>query len=165
MNHLWENIADCLRAEISEYGALLHLFERQQQCLFSRQADAVLQLSADIETQVARLHECRHRREQASVEFARAHGHPVSATLRSMLPSAPAAARPLLEALISEVNRLIHRTRRITRHNHALLARAVETHHDFLRALRPDAFTTTYAPDGRASTRSARSSSTLQAAG
>ncbi len=165
MNHLWQNIADSLRTEIAEYGGLLHLFERQQQGLFGREADVVLQLSAEIEGQVARLHECRTHREQAVVEFARAHGHPVTATLRSMLPSVAAEARPLIEALISEVNRLIHRTRRITRHNHALLARAVETHQEFLRVLRPDAFSSTYAANGRMSTGAIRPTPALQVAG
>jgi flagellar biosynthesis/type III secretory pathway chaperone len=165
MNHLWKNIAECLRAEIAEYGGLLHLFEQQQRCLFGREADAVLRLSAEIEAQVARLHDCRTHREQATVDFGSAHGHPTGATLRSMLGSVDAQARPLLEALIKEVNHLIHRTRRITRHNHALLARAVETHQEFLRALRPDAFTTTYAANGRVSATVVRPTSALQAAG
>ncbi len=165
MNHLWKNIAECLRTEIAEYGGLLRLFEQQQQHLFGREADAVLRLSAAIEAQVARLHDCRMHREQAVVDFAGVHGHPAGATLRSMLPSVDAEARPLLEALINEVNHLIHRTRRVTRHNHALLARAVETHQEFLRVLRPEAFTTTYAANGRMSGAAVRASSALQAAG
>jgi hypothetical protein len=164
MNHLWKNIADCLRAEVAEYGGLLHLFEQQQRCLFGREADGVLKLSTEIEAQVARLHDCRTHREQAVVDFAAAHGHPAGATLRSMLASVEAEARPLIEALIDEVNRLIHRTRRITRHNHALLARAVETHQEFLRVLRPEAFTSTYAANGRMGG-AVRITPSLQAAG
>lgn len=165
MKHLWKTIADCLRTEIAEYGGLLQLFEQQQRHLFSREAAAVLRLSAEIEAQVARLHDCRTHREQATVDFARAHGHPAGATLRSMLASVDADARPLVEALIGEVNRLIHRTRRITRHNHALLARAVETHQEFLRALRPEAFTTTYAADGRMNGAAVRPAPALRVAG
>jgi flagellar biosynthesis/type III secretory pathway chaperone len=164
MTLLWQNIADCLRAELSEYGSLLQLFEQQQQLLFSRNADGVLRLSGEIEAQVNRLHDCRARREQAAMEFAVSHGHPPGATLRSMLPSVPADARPLVEALINEVNHLIHRTRRITRHNHALLARAVETHQEFLRIVRPDAFTHTYAANGRMSP-ALRAGPVLQTAG
>ncbi|MBL9216769.1 MAG: flagellar protein FlgN [Opitutaceae bacterium] len=165
MSLVWQNLADALRAEIAEYGALLHLFSEQQRLLFARDADGVLRLSTEIEGQVAALHDCRHRREQAGVAYARAHGHPAGATLRSLLPSIDAEARPLLEALITEVNRLVHRTRRITRHNQALLARAVETHQELLRILRPGAFSPTYAPNGRVAAAGPRPASSLQAAG
>lgn len=164
MNVLWNNIADSLRAELAEYGSLLQLFEQQQFHLFGRDPDAVLRLSGEIEAQVARLHDCRARREQVSMEFAQAHGHPPGATLRSMLPSIASDARPLIEALINEVNHLIHRTRRITRHNHALLARAVQTHQEFLRVVRPDAFNHTYAANGRMSG-AVRTGPVLQTAG
>jgi flagellar biosynthesis/type III secretory pathway chaperone len=80
------------------------------------------------------------------------------------LPSVEPEARPLVEALIDEVNHLIHRARRITRHNHALLARVVETHQEFLRVLRPEAFATTYAANGRMSG-AVRTPPALQAAG
>ena len=102
MNVLWNNIADSLRAELAEYGSLLQLFEQQQAHLFGRDPDAVLRLSGEIEAQVARLHDCRARREQVSMEFAQAHGHPPGATLRSMLPSIASDARPLIEALINQ---------------------------------------------------------------
>lgn len=165
MSQLWKSIADALRAEVAEYGGLLHLFNEQQRLLFARDPDAVLRLSLEIEAQVARLHDCRMHREQVVVDFARLHGHPASATLRSMLPSITEEARPLVEALIGEVNRLIHRTRRVTRHNHALLARAVETHQELLRVMRPEAFTSTYAADGRKSPARMRPAPALQAAG
>ena len=165
MNHLWKNIADCLRTEIAEFGGLLQLFEEQQRSLFARNADAVLRLSAEIERQAARLHDCRRQREAAATAFAAAHGHPAGATLRAMLPSVDAAARPLLEALITEINHLIYRTRRATRHNHALLASTVRTHQELLQQLRPDAFNQTYAANGRMSLTGPRTQAALQVAG
>jgi flagellar biosynthesis/type III secretory pathway chaperone len=71
----------------------------------------------------------------------------------------------LLEALISEVNLLLHRVRRTSRHNHTLLSRAVEIHQDTLQHLRPQSFTKTYSPAGRLAVATARPPSTLRAAG
>ena len=73
------------------------------------------------------------------------------------------AVQPLLEALINELNVLIHRVRRMNRHNHALLARAVSSHREILQALRPEAFTQTYAANGRVA--AGLSAATLKSAG
>lgn len=161
----WQSIADCLRTELAEYGALLALFEEQQKHLFERAATEVLRLATAIEQQAHVLHHCRSHREQEVARFARAHAQPSNATLRSLLPYCEAAARPLIQALIDEVNHLLHRVRRVSRHNHTLLARTVELHQETLRQARPDAFTQTYAPNGRMTLGSVQAPSALQAAG
>jgi flagellar biosynthesis/type III secretory pathway chaperone len=166
MNPAWNSIAECLRSEIAEYGGLLSLFEQQQARLFARDPDSVLRLSSEIEAQLRLLHEQRRNREALVASLATSHGQPATATLRSLLPHFTPAVRPLLEALIDEVNVLIHRVRRVSRHNHLLLARTVEQQQVLLRQLRPDAFTQTYAPNGRVSlTSNARPPASLQAAG
>ena len=165
MNEPWITITECLRRELSEYGCLLRLFEDQQNSLFSRDATNVLRLSAEIEQQVRFLHESRRSREEAVATFAVSHGEPVNATLRSLIPLFAAEVRPLLEALIGEVNVLIHRVRRVSRHNHTLLARTVDNHQQLLRALQPDSFMQTYAPDGRSALTTTRRTPALQAAG
>jgi flagellar biosynthesis/type III secretory pathway chaperone len=166
MNEAWPIIADSLRTEIAGFGGLLNLFERQQQSLFARDTEAVLHLSGEIEAHTRVMADHRANREQIVAAFALAHQQPATATLRSLLSYIPADARPLLEALIDEVNVLIHRVRRLTRQNHSLLARTVETHQEILRTLRPDAFLHTYSPSGRKSlTSNARAAGTLQAAG
>jgi flagellar biosynthesis/type III secretory pathway chaperone len=166
MNEPWTIIAEALRTEIAGFGGLLNLFEQQQQRLFARDTDGVLRLSTEIEAHTHQMHLDRTRREQVVAEFALTQQQPAAATLRSLLHFLPAAVRPLLEALIADVNRLIHRVRRLTRQNHLLLARAVESHQDLLRALRPDAFQQTYSAAGRKSIVSnARPVGALQAAG
>jgi len=166
MNPAWNSIAECLRSEIAGYGGMIHLFEEQQQQLFARDPDAVLRLSNEIESQVRLLHEQRRNREALVSAFATAHGQSASSTLRSLLNFFPAEVRPLLEALLSEVNVLIHRVRRVSRHNQILLARTIEQHQQILRQLRPDAFTQTYAANGRVSlTSNARPPASLQVAG
>ena len=161
----WEFIAECLRQELADYGGLLHLFEQQQRSLFDRDPDAVLQFAAEIEHQAIALGDSRARREQAVASFALANGRAASSTLRSLLPLIESEARPLLEALINEVNALLHRVRRTSRHNHMLLSRAVEVHQETLSQLRPQAFTKTYSPAGRLSVAATRPPSTLRVAG
>ena len=165
MSTPWEEIADCLRAELADYGGLLHLFEEQQRSLFERNASVVLELSTAIEDQARELATNRSLRERIVAEFAVAQGLPSTTTLRALLPWIEADARPLLEALIDEVNRLLHRVRRASRHNHTLLASAVQVHQETLQQLRPQAFTRTYAPSGRMAVTAASTSSTLRAAG
>jgi len=147
----WQKIAESLRAELAEYGALLALFEDQQKFIFAHSAVEVLRLAAAIEQQARAVHDIRRFREGVVASFATGHGQSATATLRSLLPQVESAARPLLEALIGEVNHLLHRVRRVSRHNHTLLARTVELHQETLRLARPDAFTQTYAPNGRVS--------------
>ena len=161
----WEFIADCLRQELADYGGLLHLFEAQQRSLFERDPEAVLHLGLEIETQARALSECRLRRERAVAAFAAAHGRPATTSLRALLPEIVPDARPLIEALINEVNALLHRVRRTSRHNHTLLSRAVEVHQETLQQLRPHAFTRTYSPGGHLSVATTDLTSSLRAAG
>ncbi|MEO6994132.1 MAG: flagellar protein FlgN [Lacunisphaera sp.] len=165
LNPTWQNIAESLRNELAEYGGLLALFAEQQKCLFSREATAVLHLSGSIEQQVRTLEQCRRLRESMVADFAAIHAQPPSATLRSLLPLIDPVARPLIEALIGEINHLLHRVRRTSRHNHTLLARAVEVHQDTLQQLRPQAFTKTYSQAGRLSIAAGASASTIHIAG
>ncbi len=164
MNSDWIQIAEALRYEIAEYGGLLNRFEQQQQALFARDADGVLSFSASIEEHVRAMNDSRSRREDLVAQFAVTHGLAPRTTLRALLPLFAAEVRPLIEALINEVNVLIHRIRRISRHNHTLLSRAVETHQQALRILMPDRFNQTYSPKGRSNFGATRASA-LQVAG
>ncbi len=161
----WEYIADCLRGELADYGGLLHLFEAQQTALFDRDASVVLQLANEIENHSHALAQSRAAREQAVAAFAVENDQPATSSLRSLLPFIESDARPLLEALINEVNGLLHRVRRTSRHNHSLLTRTVETHQETLSLLRPNSFTKTYSPGGRVSVATAHSATTLRVAG
>lgn len=161
----WEFIAECLRQELAEYGGLLNLFEEQQRSLFERNVEAVVRLGTEIELQAGNLQRHRELREDAVSKFAERHGRPSDATLRSLLPLIDPSARPLLEALIDEVNHLLHRVRRTSRHNHTLISRAVEVHQEMLQHMRPQSFTKTYSPAGRLAMATAEASSTLRVAG
>lgn len=165
MKSNWETIADCLRLELADCGGLLHLFEQQQRALFNRDAAVVLGEVAAIGEQVRTLANRRVRREETVAAFAVAHGRSATSTLRSLLPLVEADARPLLEALVGEVNRLIYRVRQASRQNHLLLARTVEINQETLQLLRPEAFSKTYSPAGRVSLAVGPAVSTLCTAG
>ncbi len=165
MSTNWEFIAECLRTELADYGGLLHLFQAQQSSLFGREPEAVLRFASEIEAQARVAADSRERRAQAVASFAQQAGRPANATLRSLLPLVEPDARPLIEALIAEVNLLLHRVRRACRHNHTLLSRAVEMHQETMHHLRPNAFQKTYSPAGRLAVANAHPATTLRAAG
>ena len=155
-------LADLLRAELADYGGLLALFERQQAALLRRDASAVAELSLAIERLAEECAAHRSAREAHLSALAVSRGLPADSTLRRLLEFFPADERPLLAALIDEINRLLHVVRRRSRQNHAILTRAVELQRELLATVRPDAFPRTYAPGGRLGPTSAP---TLQATG
>jgi flagellar biosynthesis/type III secretory pathway chaperone len=167
MNNAWELIAHSLRDELQEYGGLLGLFEEQQGALFRRDASGVLASVSAIEEQARAAGEKRKRREQLVQDFALSIGRPADSTLRSLLDGFPPEVRPMLEALVDEVNRLVHRARRGVRQNTLLLQRAIDLHQETLRSLRPESFTKTYSPRGQVSLANTAPNvpSTLQAVG
>jgi flagellar biosynthesis/type III secretory pathway chaperone len=147
----WEILVENLRAELQAYGGLLQLFAEQQDNLLRGDPDAVLSYAHEIEAQVRITAELRDRRENAVRHFAASRDQPANATLRQLLPWFSEDVRPLLSALIDEINHLIRRVRNGVRRNHQMLHRAVEVHQDTLRALRPAAFAKTYSPHGQVS--------------
>jgi flagellar biosynthesis/type III secretory pathway chaperone len=159
----WQTITETLRNELQEYGALLGLFADQQANLLRRDATAVLDLANAIEAQVETMQSCREQREQATLIFAGENGQSSSASLRQLLKFFPAEVQPLLQALIDEINHLIHRIRRGARQNQILLSRTVEAHDEALRALRPDLYPKTYSRRGAVGGNT--TAHTLQAAG
>ena len=161
----WEMIADYLRDELAGYGGLLHFFETQQRAIFDRDVNTVLQLVGEIDRHGVILTEARTRREESVAAFATENNRPSNSSLRSLFPCVEANARPLLEALINEINALILRVRRMSRHNHALLLRTVEVHQETLSRIRPQAFNRTYSARGRVSVGTACATGSLQIAG
>jgi hypothetical protein len=135
----WEMIVQCLRAELADYGGLLNLFEEQRRRSGGRDSETVLDLATRIEAQARLVAQSRARREQAVAAFAGEKGRPAGVPLRAMLSLIEPDARPLLKALITEVNILLHRVRRASRRAHTLLSRAAQVHLETLQHLRSHA--------------------------
>jgi flagellar biosynthesis/type III secretory pathway chaperone len=165
MKQDWAGLAESLRGEIAEYGRLLALIEEQQKLIFQRDPEAILRQNPTLQGQVDVLHHCREFREKAVTAFAALHRQPAGATLRALLPSVADEGRPLLAALIAELNHLIHRVRRQMALNQRLLASTLDCQQEFMRRLWPTAFTKTYAKDGRVSVARLRGEPSLSTAG
>lgn len=149
----WESIAQCLRAELADYGGLLHLMDAQERSRYKRDPEAVSRIAAEIESQAQSLANSRCRREQAVATFAKQNNRPASSSLLTLLPLIERDARPLIEALISEVNLLLRRARRASRHDPSLL---LSKHTDRLATIPAGA--TARAGEGQVATASTRRS-------
>ncbi len=145
----WEFLAQPLREEMQEHGALLNLFEEQQAAILRREPDLVLNVAEAITKQAELIRQCQKRRTAAVRATAAGAGCPEGTSLSRLIPYFPTAAWPLLRALVSEVNRLIRQTRRRARQNQMLLARTIEVSQEILRRLNPGAVTKTYSAQGR----------------
>jgi flagellar biosynthesis/type III secretory pathway chaperone len=148
MNPDWEILADNLRSELQAYGGLLQLFSEQQENLLRGDPDAVLSYAHEIEAQLRITADVREQRENVVRTFAAAQGQPADTSLRKLLGFFPEPVRPMLGALIDEINHLIRRVRRGVQRNHQILTRVVQVHQDTIRTLRPSSFTQTYSTDG-----------------
>ena len=145
----WDAVVVALRDEMQEYGGLLGLLEEQQRQIFAHDAEALLGIVVRLEQQSGILRERRTVREQAVRAYAATRGHPREHSLRRLLPEFAADIRPLLEALLEEINHLILRARRRTRQNQMLLARLLALHRRLFPALAPDIGPRTYSRRGQ----------------
>ena len=161
----WSTVVDTLRSELAEYGGLLRLFEEQQQRIFALDAEAVVGFVPQLEEQAESARACRAERENAVRQYAAGRGCPADRSLRQLLPEFPAEVRPLLEALIDEINHLLHRTKQRNRQNQMMLSRLVELHRNLVPALRPQGFTKTYSRQGQVAVASVGAAPTYRAQG
>ncbi|TVR53936.1 MAG: flagellar protein FlgN [Puniceicoccaceae bacterium] len=148
-NQDWEPLVELLREEVQEYGQLHNLLSAQQEHIIERKAEAVLAGNDDIDRQVETLSGIRRRREAAVAGLAGRAGLPGDTPLSEVTSRFPEYVRPLLEALGSECNEMIRRTRHKARQNHLLLSRTLHLTQEALRALKPELFSQTYASSGK----------------
>lgn len=144
-----ESLAQPLREEVQEHGALLNLFEEQQTAILRREPDLVLSIAEAITRQVELIRSCQRRRAEAAQAVASELGYAENTPLLGLITHFPAVAQPMLKALVTEVNRLIRQTRRRARQNQMLLARTIETSQEILQRLNPETITKTYSAKGR----------------
>jgi len=146
-----DNLIEALRNEMQEYGGLLSLFTDQQTAILERNPDAVVAMQNEIRLQVEAIHACRKLREKTARDLAIEVGQSPESSVRQLIESCEAMVRPLLNALIYEVNQLISKTRRRGQQNQMLLARSIEVSQQILQKLNPGALTKTYSRQGRLS--------------
>ncbi len=156
-----EQIIDELRHELQEYGALLNLFDEQQEAILNRKPDLVLEVEGRITAQLGEVRARRMHRETMVSTLANTAEKPTHPTLLQAIPLFRQPMRPMVEALALEINRLITRTRRRAQQNQMLLARTIEVAQDLLGKLSPGTVTRTYSPKGNIKIKTAVGSSRL----
>ncbi len=148
----FKEIVSALQNELQEYGGLLHLFDRQQQCIVHQDPTGFLDINMDVDEQIAKLTQIRYNREELVRQSAVVAGKPEDITLSALTHSFQPEHQPLLKALIDEINDLITRTQRRTRQNRMLLAQCVESARQLLAVRNPGAMPGTYGAHGQVRT-------------
>lgn len=138
-----------LREEVAEYGALLNCFDDQQGAILARDPEAVTVADERISLQLVTTRERRRHREICVAELATVSGQPTHSSVTALKPLFAEPMWPLVQALISEVNRLITLARRRAQQNQMLLARTIEVTQEIVSTLSPGTVTRTYSSQGR----------------
>ena len=157
----WESLAESLRMELQEYGGLCVLIEKQQRAILDRDMPAYMSLAEEIESQAAATIGLRAEREQRVREIAESTDNPPESDLKALLVHFPEEARPLLAALVDEINSLISKSNRKAKQNHMLLARAMQYTYELLQQVSPQSQVKTYSKGGKQTIKPYSSSATI----
>ena len=147
----YDNLIGALRDEVQEYGELLSLFNDQQAAILERDPSRVLEVQERIKDQLVTINDRRKHREQVAKDFAVEIGADPASSVRQLIDNCEETVRPLLNALIYEVNQLITKTRRRGHQNQMLLSRSIEVSQQVLQRLNPGGLTKTYSRRGQIS--------------
>jgi hypothetical protein len=137
-------LVNALREELSEYGEMLALLDRQQQLVVARAADEVFQSIGLIKSQGAAIQTARSRREDCREEVAQQLLQTEEAPFADLIPLLPHDYQPLVKALVDENNELLVRVRQRARQNHLLLSRSLELMQGLINTLFPGRETRVY---------------------
>ncbi len=107
MKFLWERLAEHLRTELGELGGLLRLVELYQVQEAQDEPFTRLQTEAALDAQAAALRACRIRRLKITADFLPATETSLPTIINGrILEEVTPDARPLLQALSEEIERL-----------------------------------------------------------
>jgi cell division septum initiation protein DivIVA len=129
-----EQIIEALRNELQQYGEMLALLEAQQRAVSQREAGAVLTSIPAIEAQANVIQDARRARETRQRQLAWALGQPDSIAFQELLPLLPDEYRPLVSALVEEINELLGQVRQFAERNRSQLRCSLELMDRFLAA-------------------------------
>jgi hypothetical protein len=108
-----------------------------------------MEMNLSLELQAEACHTARKRRERFVHAVAERLDLGEGTKAAELIPHFATELRPLLEALIEEIERLIETVRNRARQNHMLLSRACELNQELLNWLHPGSATTTYSKTGK----------------
>ncbi len=139
-----QNLIDALRDELTQYGEMLALLDRQHQFIMVRAAEEVFDSISPIQAQGEAIQSSRARREKCRSELTVNLQQSEGASFAVLIPLLPPDYRPLIKALVDENNELLVRVRQRARRNHLLLSRSVELMQGLLNTLVPSRETRVY---------------------
>ena len=149
----YEDLADRLRDEMQEYGALYNLLKEQQKSLLARDSEGILLSNAKINEHLKSAERYRSARKGKVAELIDALALNPQSALAELITFVPQALQPMFEALIREVNTLLERVRKIFDQNNLIILHTNEFIDGILQELDPDCSTKTYTSAGGIKTR------------
>ena len=133
-----EKLIQALRDELTHYGEMLALLDRQQESTIQRLTDEMFAATVAIQNQARVIQDSRASRETVQRELSRELCVIESSTFVELVPLLPADYRPLVETLVGENNDLLGKIQQRARQNHLLLSRSVELMEQFINTLLPN---------------------------
>jgi len=130
-------LIESLREEMTQYGELLALMQEQQELIINRQPQELLTNLNEVNSQMEKIAAARQAREQARLTLAMQLGGTQETTFTEMTGQLPEEYRPLLEALVEEINALLQNVHKWLRQNHLLLKRSLDLMQDILQNVFP----------------------------
>lgn len=144
----WEELAQVLREEATESGALLNLLNEQQERILGRETEAIVSLTNDINKQIEKNAEIKQKRIKCVTELGDQVHLVGKVSARSLVVHFPMKVQGLLTALVDEVSNIFIRCQNKATQNQMLLVRATETIEQILKIAQPESVTRTYDKKG-----------------
>ncbi len=119
----WDQLVDALRDELQEKGGLIRLLNQQTETLYRRDTVENERLEEQIRAQLRLISRCTQGREFAVRQTASKFHLNDDVQSNEVIRSFPEYVHPLLEALVSEVDRLSNRMEERLRQNQGLKER------------------------------------------
>jgi|SRR3981189_1626268 hypothetical protein len=119
----WDQLVDALRDELQEKGGLIRLLNLQTETLYRRDNDAGERVEEQIRSQLRLIAKCTQHRDAVLRQTASRFQLNEEVGTNEIIHSFPEYVHPLLEALISEVDRLSNRMEERLKQNQELKER------------------------------------------
>ena len=139
MNEELNNLVNALREELTQYGEVLALMQEQQELIINRAANDLLINLNCVNEQMERVSNARDQREICRRQLVTALGGAEDTTFRQMTQMLPPEVQPLLDALVQEINHLLHNIQRWLKQNHLLLKRSLDLMQSIMKNMFPSA--------------------------
>ena len=148
MNEEVNQLIEALREELTQYGELLALMQEQQELIINRQPQELLDNLTHVNTHMEKIANAREARHTGRSAVTGVIGAQNDITFRDMTDQLPEEYRPLLNALVEEINTLVDHIQKWLRQNHLLLQRSLDLMQRLVQEVFPQTKPKTYSRSG-----------------